>query len=158
MELPNLGVAFDALSHDPMPRLFLVSALMLAGCDGANLLFDPNIATIEAVTVDQSPAGADGAAVFGRLATPFDTLDTAPARGPFPLALDTPPGFTVQSTDGEFWDGDPLTVEVRRCAASCASSEVVGREEVEPNAWEGTERSVGVAGATVTLAFRKTTS
>ena len=142
----------------PVTRLAVVLAVSaLAGCDVLDPTeTDPNVAHIDAVTLATAPA--DGGAVFVRLATRFDTTDTEAAPGPFPLALAVPPGFAVTTTDGRFYDGEPLTVEIRRCTETCVTSVSVGRETVAPDAWADAERTVTVAGTAVTLTYRKTSS
>ena len=127
----------------------------LAGCD--SVLFDPNVARIDAVSIASAPSEAQGQAVFVRLATRFDTTDTEAAAGPFPLALATPSEFVVVTSDGEF-EGYALSVEVRRCVDACATSEGIGRATVEPDGWRGSERSVEAGAVRVTLAYRKTSS
>ena len=141
-----------------MTRLAVVLAVsVLAGCDVLDPTeTDPNVAHIDAVTLATAPAG--GGAVFVRLATRFDTTDTEAAPGPFPLALAVPPGFAVTTTDGRFHDGEPLTVELRRCAETCTTSASVGGKTLAPDAWGGAERTVTVAGTSITLTYRKTSS
>ena len=140
----------------PLTAALAVSLAALGGCDLLDpSQTDPNVARIDAVALASAPAG--GGAVFVRLATPFDAADTEAAAGPFPLTLATASEVEVVTTDGPF-EGEALSVEVRRCGATCAASEVVGRATVGPDGWPGTERSVEAGGVRVTLTYRKTTS
>ena len=137
------------------PLLGAVLLVALAGCDAA--LSDPDVARIGSVSIAAAPAGADGAPVFVRLMTPFDTTETGAGAGPYPLALATASEIGVATTDGPF-AGDALVVEVVRCDAGCAAPAVIGRATVGPDAWRGAERTVEAAGVAVRIPFRKTTS
>lgn len=133
--------------------LFTLAALV--GCGILDPLeIDPNVANIEYVALAAAPSG--GERLFVRLATRFDTTDTEVTSGS--LTLDVPGGFAVTTDEGRLNGGEPLSVELRRCAETCSRSEAVGQGVVEPDEWEGSERSVAVGGTSVTLGYRKTSS
>ena len=135
----------------------LFALAVLVGCGIIDPLeTDPNVASIESVTLTTTPGV--GERLFVRLSTRFDTTDTGVTSGPASLALDVPGGFAVTTNEGRLNDGEPLSVELRRCTETCGTSEAVGQGVVGPDEWAGSERSVAVGGTSVTLAYRKTSS
>lgn len=136
----------------------LLGSVALSGCDLFDPVHtDPNVARIDAVSVASAPAEVQSHVLFVRLGTRSETTDTEAAAGPFPLALATRSEVDVVTTDGRF-EGEALSVELRRCSLTCSTSEVVGRATVEPDGWPGSERTVDVGTTRVTLVYRKTTS
>lgn len=139
----------------------LATALTLFGCDASQT--DPTFARIESVTVQNAPDDDNGSGLSAHLSTAISDgvrIERTDAEaGPFPLRLELPVELPVQTTDGPF-EGATLYFELYQLceAPDCTGMPTRWTAEIQPDAWPGTQRTVEVGGARVTLTYRRTTS